>query len=830
MRENYKKMLVGLLALNTAMSLWAVQPFQPVAQKPWKKSGVQEMHSVHTLPRVADEIPTQTVVEEDFSNFTAGTEIAPDEKNIGGPRDYTYHIDPGFMKLEGWTGSAIHQAGGACAITSYMEPNYDYEVMGFLSTPEMELYGECTVTFRAKRLASSPDKGYLWLALCDNMQGPVDEKTFELTTEWGNYSFTSYAATFNNRNIFQFTPKEAGIIVDDITVFRKRNRIPSPSINPSDNVSQTEFVASWHSTPTADSYLLNVYYKALPEGEKVDGTLVEGFDKINADTDGNVNTANPGYPDGWTVDLRAGKNKLSKVEGTFNSAPQALLFDAVGDSLVSPVMPAPFKKLSFWIKPSSMNDSYEEMSLIGVSILHKGGRWEHIANLPASWLEEEGGFYDFGGEDFGDDVVQVKFWMIQKGNVDFYMDDVTIEYATLPVPYAFIENEELTDTFRVVKDLNMEYDYYYYVQAKEGKLLSETSAHIWVDRIVGIKPEALPASDLSENGFTANWNPLVNAQSYTVNLYEFTETEKDNQEVTLLSEDFDLVTEGTVDNPMSPSGWNYMFSLWEEELTKTDWNAAYLIWAKGMVGGKAGTEYSTPGIIFTPAMLLADGGDIIVDFSALTKKKEDEIAVVIMDNMLGNQGIMAYSFKAGEDGTVTGSARFESKYVEEHMTPGKYYYVAFMTSNGGEFFIDKVRVAQTRKAKGEKVYGLLELAKTDDRQFVFNGLTSDRKYAYDVQASCTRQYMPYASEKSDPVVVSLPSSIECIKGHESEIKVYAADGKLVVDKITSGRVSVYNAQGQLVTVVPDDGMVEIALPSGLYLVHASGQVCKAFVK
>lgn len=105
-------------------SLVAGTPFQPTVQNPWKKGDAKSLKTMQQPRLAADEIPSSVVIDEDFSNFKAGTEAAPDEENIGGPRNRTYNLKPGFTKLEGWTGTAIHQAGGTCAITSYYDEYY----------------------------------------------------------------------------------------------------------------------------------------------------------------------------------------------------------------------------------------------------------------------------------------------------------------------------------------------------------------------------------------------------------------------------------------------------------------------------------------------------------------------------------------------------------------------------------------------------------------------------------------------------------------------------------------------------------------------------------
>lgn len=762
--NDLKKTLMCLLVSGIVTSLWAQMPHKLAAKKPWKQTREMKMMAGRSagVMHVADDIPAITVIDEDFSNFTAGTEDTPDATDIGSSGKSGYDIADGYMKEGRWTGCGVHQAGGSCVLMKYYSNYENRDVYGYLSTPEMELYGDCVVTFRARRTATNPDAGNLWLALCDNYEGPVDSKTYVLTAEWQQYEFVSSKATFNNINIFQFSADGGEIMLDDIKVTRKRNRIPAPEINSPINVSATEFIASWNPTATAKSYLFNAYYKDMPEGEVVKGMIEENFDGININADGmKINTDNPNYPEGWIIDLsKYGSQDVSTDEGWHNSGKTGLCFDAEGDYIISPETPAPFNYVSFWIRPSYIDYSEEIMSLLGVHILHKNGTWEQIANLPCYWMQEEGGLYEYSNDILGDDAIALKLTMEQKGDIVFFVDDVTIEYSTQPVPFSLIENEELTDTFRVVKDIDPDKEYYYYVQAKEDMLVSEPTYHVWVDGIVGVKPLVFEPTDVTATGFTANWQSLHNAQSYNINLYECFRTAVPNQEIVLLSESFDKAKGGTTDNPLSPTGWNYMFNLTEEGLTHTDWKGIYPIWADGMVGGREGSGWSRGGMLITPPLPLGDGGDVMVSFTAYNDKPGDKLAIVVLDNVNATQGIMGYEipFSTTDKAMLTETVRITEDIISQYVPADKDYYVAFMTTTAGAFFLDEVEIKQIRKNVGETVFALRDFVSSETNSYVFSGLKEGSVYAYDITAYCYKDFMPYMSEKSDIKEVVLTST------------------------------------------------------------------------
>lgn len=241
--------------------------------------------------RADDEIPTKTVIDQHFDLWTAGTNATPDGTMLGGGT-VNYALPEDMMGVRGWTGNAVYQAGQACAIRMYLD-SYDEQRGGFISTPEMDLSGDVVLTFRARALKAG-ESGIIRVALCDNYEGPVDDRDFNVSDAWQDYTFSTDQATFNPNNIFQFSAEDVELLLDDIVVTRKANKIPAPGILTPINHSATSFTARWNSTPTAASYLLHVYRKEMPKDYVEPGTLTENFDGIRLNADGK--TIDPVHP------------------------------------------------------------------------------------------------------------------------------------------------------------------------------------------------------------------------------------------------------------------------------------------------------------------------------------------------------------------------------------------------------------------------------------------------------------------------------------------------------------------------------------------------------
>ena len=304
-----------------------------VAQRPstyWGKTPFKtEVRPGQLLVTTATQIEAKLVIEEDFSLFTKGSPEQPDTENIAPGTDYIYEVDSAYTHTPNWSGYYVFQAGGSAAIGTY--DYYGYLYGGHISTPEAELYGEATVSFRARRAGNSPTAGDLDLSLCDNTMGRLETKEFKLTSEWQEFSFTSNQGTFNNRNIFQFCTMGGTILIDDIKVTRVRNRVPGVQANQPINHSATEFVASWQRSTEANinGYLLSVWRKEMPEKEE-SGKVTCDFEGINIKADGqSIETEFPNYPRGWDIDVSShGTKDMCTTKGDYKSGKQAINFDA----------------------------------------------------------------------------------------------------------------------------------------------------------------------------------------------------------------------------------------------------------------------------------------------------------------------------------------------------------------------------------------------------------------------------------------------------------------------------------------------------------------------
>ena len=124
--------------LLASLAAMAATPSFSAGFKPFIK-GESTTPTRHVSVRAASKAPVspQTVVDEDFSRLTQGSEENPVLINLDG-----YYIPDNLTAQPGWTGKAVAEANGAIAILSY-EDEYYGETNGYIHTPRMYLYGDC---------------------------------------------------------------------------------------------------------------------------------------------------------------------------------------------------------------------------------------------------------------------------------------------------------------------------------------------------------------------------------------------------------------------------------------------------------------------------------------------------------------------------------------------------------------------------------------------------------------------------------------------------------------------------------------------------------------
>ena len=340
-----------------------------------------------------------------------------------------------------------------------------------------------------------------------------------------------------------------------------------------------------------------------------------------------------------------------------------------------------------------------------------------------------------------------------------------------------LQNEEVAETSKEVSGLDESKEYFFSVRAKSGENVSEYSNEIAVVEVFNyvLPPKTLPATNISENGFTANWEAAENAVKYDIYLTR-NETLAESQEINIINEQFDKVTEGTIQNPEFTSTTTL------DKYTSTPgWLADR---NECLAAGYMGiAPYGLNGSIYTPTVdLSANSGAFKVtvnmaevNYGQLSSGTPVEIrlynandAVEETKNITLEEGFKDYTFEF-----TKGS---KECYLE-------IYYKNLTDENkkSNKLFIDYVKVAQQLSA-GDTYSTLVEQRELGNvTSTAFDVPLSDNvnysytlvSYAYTV---LDNQLDYVESGMSDPVTVSLPAeepkdvSIDPAEGNVASLK------------------------------------------------------------
>lgn len=425
---------------------------------------------------------------------------------------------------------------------------------------------------------------------------------------------------------------------------------------------------------------------------------------------------------------------------------------------------------------------------------------------------------DFDGEKFTAE------WRSVSG-AESYLVDVYTKDEEGNKTYV-LQQEETVETSMVVTVPDSNQKYYYCVSAKAGDNVSMPSEE--QDVVIRINeldaPVALEASDVDDNGFTANWEATENAESYKVSVYA-TETLSEGRTVELVNEDFAGITEGTIDYVEFPPLQEYL----DAYTTVPGWYAVNHVYASGYLGI---SPYGGEGSLQTPFLdLSSSNGAFVVDivmaeysygdyFTGTTVKVE---LVDATDNVLESHDVVidAGEFKQYTVNFANGATNTAVKVVYD---------------GSSKMFIDEMSVKQDYAA-GDVINTLVADQETTELSYRFDfDMTSETTYSYCVTAQAATiddggNDVVIESEPSNKIMVENPLDGVNTIDEVASAKVFVRSGKLVVNLAGDDAISVYGIDGRLAGVYDGVTGENVIEADGIVIVKlGNGQVFKAIVK
>lgn len=392
-----------------------------------------------------------------------------------------------------------------------------------------------------------------------------------------------------------------------------------------------------------------------------------------------------------------------------------------------------------------------------------------------------------------------------------------------------LKDKEVTLTSNKVEGLEAGKTYYYTVRAKRGEYISDYSNEIEVVEVITSvdAPKALDATNITANGFTANWEAVADAVKYEVMLSKI-ETAVETTEKRILDEDFSKVTRGT----LSAIEFGDKLQEYLDASTKVPgWYGVNHCYAAGYMGL---SPFGGQGTITTPAIDLSannGAGTLTISMAENSYGTYYAGAEITISLYNGNEET------AAETKTITLEENFKEYVVEfTKGTAESYIEIAYGGSN--KMFIDYMYVTTTLNA-GDKYSSLVETKEVEGDK-----TSADFNVAFDETTSysyCVKTYIRtvvsgeiglLGSEASAPVEVKYVSTaIGGVSAGNEGVTLRTADGGIVVTLDSDMAINVYGIGGQLVkSICGTKGANSISLAKGVAIVRVGNKSYKVVIR
>ncbi len=408
----------------------------------------------------------------------------------------------------------------------------------------------------------------------------------------------------------------------------------------------------------------------------------------------------------------------------------------------------------------------------------------------------------------------------------FYFSDNQPQYV--------LQDYNILDTKLTVKGLQPGRIYYYSVQATDGVHTSaESNIVAAINPVTDMEPPvATEATEVSKDGFRANWTSVENATQYELRVRsEYTIPQSGT--FVLADEHFDDINVGTIENPIYIHN-DYRFDQYTEY---PDWIGLYCFLADGMIG--LSSYYQTPeynmSTIMTPyyKVSTANPGKIKINLSAMAVdcSPGTRLQVILYDVDPVTEYITANSVQYVE-------INEEMTSYELELGESNYYtiYISFMEPEGeqGVFdmvFVDDIKITQEMEA------GTV-LTRTYNHCTTYNnGLyietpdsPQEENFSYSVISINNGVLFYYYSDWSNTIYVDTNTGIgNAVTADGTTIT--ATAGQINISTAEACTVSVFDMSGRTVRQLGTvEGSTSFPIEPGAYIVKCGETVRKVLVR
>lgn len=700
----------------------------------------------------------EVLVNEDFSLMTGdSTEISDDD---------TWAIPDAYFHTPGWTGEGIYTANGTVGL-SY--PGYG----GVLNTPLGDYHGKITIRFKAKATRKNGN-----LVMVSINRGGIKDlraaapgfltKTIKGTDTWTEVEWTAVNPYPDTDAFVQINASnyDGGIFVDSLVVTRDLDYQVAPLNLAAGAFTHDGFTAAWDKTPGAADYVVNLYETTTRSDNQKD---TETFEACKFSDDGA--TIDPAtLPKGWEFDFVPDSAQLA----TSGDGTQGILFSGdVNDNytyLSTPEQNYKILDFSFDVKKLSENsdgfidDGYTTyLEILGWN----GNNWDYLGM--AEMDGEVGSTKTFTMDDFteyGEVAGLYSRLKIAGGYMDtgsLVLDNFYIEREPAKDTTLVQGNIVTTDNYYTFTGLDMTKEKYFTVTARNANGVASVPTTPF--HALGLAaPVASEATDVTPTSFTANWSDETQANDgYIVSLSQKYTAPEAVSDYSILCENFDKVTKGTVKKPAGV-GNNSNATSMDDFTHRSGWLGYGSITAKGMLGCRQ-SSYGSPYCLITPELSLG-GGDKSAKVSVIAFN--DQADTLVIQNSVD---YVKVAITPGDTNVVNVTL--------PNCKDGDRIY--FYTANHTAFLLDSVSVTQDLLAGDIVVVPLSETkVAAGETSYTFSDLDPAQNftYVYHVEGVRTVDDETAYSDASNDITVDLTTGIATLRQQQpADRRIYDLMGR-----------------------------------------------------
>lgn len=350
----------------------------------------------------------------------------------------------------------------------------------------------------------------------------------------------------------------------------------------------------------------------------------------------------------------------------------------------------------------------------------------------------------------------------------YSVEDFDTEWY-LDQPYCYYGvSEDMYSTSFTYEGLDPEKEYYFGIASHYVYTFSTQDIYR-MNQIAA--PVVLEASKISDNSFTARWNPVAKADSYEINLYGVNKVVEDNDNYIIFEEDFENVSLYTeADDIYAPGIVDEESGIVMDDLTTTPgWvtGMSHVRLVKGMLGHD-GKDW-----IASPQLYVAGSDKITVSLRVEFERENTPFTV---------------EFAGVEYASGGGDSVFE----EEFDLPTNGLEVATLRMKGA-MYVDYIVITQSLK-EGDYTYTFMGSDAVDANEFAYSQLDTDSfdMYGYAVQSVKGEGKAAIYSGYSDRIIVDLKAgksfagitAVNTLAAEEAtETERYTIDGRKVSEPV-----------------------------------------------